>query len=150
MQVWNIDRARLVVIDASILGTNEAASRWGLSHESVGRYKRRLEGDAVLAKMKSEILSALELGWKAERQQYLRAAVTKLREITEDATIDHMDVLSRAIERVGNLDIAAEALGENVRPQPIGDDSESAETATDADEGAEAHPVAEEDSAEPA
>lgn len=105
------DRAARVLADAVELGDKGAADKWGISEKTVRRYRQRVPTDSQLSTSVRRVAREEERGWQIARRRFLREGVEKLRTLISQATVQQLDDVSRALERIGNIDVASEALG---------------------------------------
>lgn len=129
------EKAARILVSAIELGSEaKAAAFWNVAPRTVRNYKAKLESDPELAaafrkasgfvqaRLETERLQ-LELGWRRECHATLRemlsteravaARIRKLVAKTEDIELlaKVADRLARSTERIGQLDVATEALG---------------------------------------
>lgn len=128
------DRAAKILIDTFEVGSAKAAERWKVTERTIQNYKTKLETDASLQeafRRLSSIAKATwdreraqaELGWRLEAHKALRASLATHRKLLERAeelakSTDDIRVVakliaevSKAVQRMGELDVAREALG---------------------------------------
>lgn len=150
--------ARILVSAVELGSDRQAAEHWKIAERTLRNYKRRLESDPELAaafqrfsrltnaRIETERLQ-LELGWRRECHATLRkmlaaegAAADRLMALlpqtTDVETVAKVaKLLAMSTERIGQLDVAREALGvggSDHQPSPA-----PAEDAGGADEGAD-------------
>lgn len=108
---FDAERAARVLADAAEFGDAKAAEKWKITTRTVENYRARLRSDPVLSGSFARIEREETRDWHAARRRFLRAGVDKLRELIAQAGPDQLDDVSKALERIGNLDVASEALG---------------------------------------
>jgi len=112
------ERAARIVVDSIALGNVAAADKWQISTKTVQRYRDRVADDPELSAFVRIKNAVAEVSWHAERTEFLKEATSRLRVLLK--TEVDLDKVSRAIERVGNLDVAATVLHVGVRPNSQG------------------------------
>lgn len=105
---FNLDRAAKVLADAEILGVSRAAVKWGCTRRTVQNYRKRAANDEVFAQLYLRTLAKFDGEWQAESIRTLRVLLAMLREKAGEADFKDLAV---AIEQVGGLHVAREALG---------------------------------------
>lgn len=139
--VFDRDRALKVLIDAEAFGDAKACAQWKITRQTLRNYRNRLAEDPELLQALAALRIKAERSWKRERQRFLARALKRASVLLK--TEEDIDKVSRAIERIGNLDVASEALSGACRAdsespkatEPSGQDSGGEP------EGAAAEPV---------
>lgn len=106
------DRARAirVLVDAEQFGDGKACETWGINRRTLTNYRERLRNDPELSHLFQKCRSEEEQDWKLARQRFLREGIDKLRELIAQATVKQLGTVAKAIELIGNLDVASQAL----------------------------------------
>jgi len=146
--------ARILVSAVEIGNDGKAAEHWKIAPRTLRNYRKRLESDPELAaafekfsrltnaRIETERLQ-LELGWRKECHATLRTMLEAERAIAGRmlALVEKCDDiellakvserLSRSTERIGQLDVATEALGVGGTNHPVGTSTPAATTAAE-------------------
>lgn len=112
MAAPNFDRARAlrILVDAEQFGDAKAVATWEISMRTLFNYRARLRNDPELAALFNRLRAEEEEDWKLARQRFLRDGINKLRELVAQATVQQLGAVAKAIELIGNLDVASKAL----------------------------------------
>ena len=113
---FSIERASEVIVDALLLGDDQAAARHNVATRTVKRYRARMRTDAALAQVVSAKKARVEQDWTDARRRFLRRAIAKLEQLIDGAKPEQIREVAGAIKIVGELDVVKGALGGN---QPV-------------------------------
>jgi hypothetical protein len=102
------DRAIKIIIDAEQFGDANACKKWEITRQTLRNYRNRLDEDPELCQALAILRGKAERSWKRERQRFLGRALRRAAALLKNE--EDLDKVSRAIERIGNLDVASEAL----------------------------------------
>jgi len=110
------DRAARILVDAVEMGDGPAAKKHGVSPRTLWNYRKRLGEDGAFAEAFRLKGIEAERGWHAARTRFLREIVEHLRSLCLQATPEQIDDVRKAVESVGNLDVASSALLPQSKP----------------------------------
>ena len=111
--VFDREKAVLVLVDAIDCGDQTAMDRWKVSARTLYRYRSRLHADPVLAAAVKHKRDAMDGEWRSARRTFLRSAIAKLQALIENASEERIRDIAGAIKIVGDLEVVSGALGEN-------------------------------------
>jgi hypothetical protein len=134
---YDPDRAARILVDAAQFGDRKTAESWGITEKTIGNYRRRMSTDASLSDLFLEKKRAADASWQQTRIRCIRKGIDRLEVLFGKADqVEHIEVVSRAIERLGNLDVASKVLDVGdyaYQPRPV-----ASEDANGASEGEDA------------
>lgn len=123
--IFDRERAVRILVEAAATGDKKTCERWKITQRTLWNYRKRLHGDPELSAAFTALNREADRSWKMSRQKALEIGMRRLAELFENAT--DINELSRAVERLGNLDVASEALSVGAST-----DSESSKAPIDA------------------
>ena len=119
--VFNRERAAMVLVDAHFTSVSRAATKWKISEATVHNYRARLASDLELKQMYLERRQRAENEWHDERLRFLKSALAKLDELVGKATeAKDITAIAHAVKVVGELQVASQVLGGDRRNDSAG------------------------------
>ena len=102
-------RVALILADASVLGDEMTAKKWGVSRRTVKRYRALAKRDSAIGQLTRERQTEDIVSLSIMRVEYMRAALEAMRSKLDAATLYEV---AGSMKIVGELHTVAEAMAE--------------------------------------
>lgn len=84
-QKLDLDRVALILVEAVFFGEKTTAQRWGVHHNTIVNYRKRLDEDVELVNIFNLKKQAFESEWASEIPASIRAGIRFLGEAAKQA-----------------------------------------------------------------
>lgn len=104
----SVEQKARILVECGEDGVQTVAKRNGMNRQTISRWRKDMLVEPELAAKVQQLLERREAAWAKERTAALNALTRRITKLA--ATEKDMDKLSKAVERLGGVDVAGRLL----------------------------------------